>query len=379
MTLVALMLVAAVVPGLFENVIFCGNPESDNYCAQGTDTSMNPILAIAIMHPPDYTETTSGALTVNICVEIPEAVGAVERAIATWNLLTPTTGNCVGDCFGILDPPQPDATSHGESIVLHELGHCAFGLGHPTLVYDPPPDPPQQRVLTEYTATYGGSSAIVAPGVDGIQGSADDVHSAGTEDISWYRRADNNPVIVDSTVIDINTFSRSPLNLPKGSDFPANANKSVAAALGVADTRAVMYPLLQPPQQVRSLSSDDVNMVKMANTGIDITAGTSDDYFVELVLEPSCSPNTDIRIRSAIPEDTLGKETLAACLGNLARVTQAMPPFLTQHYTLDDFGLPMPFEILINDTNATFDWGVEEVFADGFESGNTSAWDDTTR
>ena len=190
---------------------------------------------------------------------------------------------------------------------------------------------------------------------------------------STFRRADNNPVVVDGTVIHEATFSRSMLNLPAGHGYAANANKSVAAALGAPETRTVMYPLLQPPQIVRTLAADDVNMVRMANTGIDITAGTADDYTVSLVLEPSCA-GVDIRIRSAVPSDMLNVETIASCEGALATVTQAMPPVVLRHYILDDFGLPTPFEILVNDTDSTFDWNQEEIFADGFETGDTASW-----
>jgi hypothetical protein len=105
----------------------------------------------------------------------------------------------------------------------------------------------------------------------------------------WYRTADNNPVVVDGTVISLNNFRRSPGMLPPGSSFPANANRLVAAALGFANTQAVMYLLDSRDRVFTGLSADDVNMVKYAMTGADRTAGTADDYTVAFRYQASCT------------------------------------------------------------------------------------------
>jgi len=96
--------------------------------------------------------------------------------------------------------------------------------------------------------------------------------------------ADNNPVIVDATVIDEATYSRSvAANLPAGHTWAANGNRRVAESLGVPLTQAVMYGLTVPEHEYSGLSADDVNMVRMGIAGEDLMAGTKDDYTVELV------------------------------------------------------------------------------------------------
>jgi len=102
----------------------------------------NTVPPFAITHPPGY-DGSGGALQLRICVaEGSEMlIGPASRAIATWNLLTATTGNCAG-CLVWEENPSDIQIAHAETTLLHELGHCPLGLDHPDRNWDAqnPPD-----------------------------------------------------------------------------------------------------------------------------------------------------------------------------------------------------------------------------------------------
>ena len=128
------------------------------------------------------------------------------------------------------------------------------------------------------------------------------------ESVSWFRRLDNNPVIVDpSTVIDINSYSRSvAANLPPGDTRPSNANLKVAESLGEPETQALMYAVVPRGATYFGLSADDVNMIKMQRTGPDLTANTSDDYTLQIDVVPCTMPH-QIEVRFLpLPSGVLG-------------------------------------------------------------------------
>ncbi|MEM7481647.1 MAG: hypothetical protein AAF481_10775 [Acidobacteriota bacterium] len=134
--------------------------------------------------------------------------------------------------------------------------------------------------------------------------------------------ADNNPFVIDGTVIDQNTFSRNDGSLPVGQNYIASANRGVADALGFSDTQAVMYSFLEPGMWCVGLAADDVNMVRMGMTGSDHIAGNADDYTVVQVFETDCSA-ADVLVR--LSDFFLGPGQLGACLSEYEN-SFAQPP-----------------------------------------------------
>ena len=146
-----------------------------------------------------------------------------------------------------------------ESVALHELGH-ALGLGHPNLEVS-------IRVGDDYTNSTTGANGTfdLARGPDGILGSRDDQRGDDLN-LHWFRKSNNNPFTIDST-IDSTTYSSDVKDLPAGHNYPANANRRVGAALGVANTEAVMQSGLFADEARRTLNHDDVATLRFAMSG----------------------------------------------------------------------------------------------------------------
>lgn len=311
----------------------------------------------------------------------PSLTGPTQRAIATWNALVATTQNCLGSALWEGSSSTGD-TFHAESVILHELGHCALGLDHP----DRPWDADNDGVFepTSFTRSWGAlHPGGINAGADGIRGSFDDLNRAPgsptkiAESVSWFRRSDNNPVIVDGTVIDLDTYSRSvATNLPANHTWAANGNLAVARSLGEPFTHTVMYSLIDPGQQYSGLSADEVNMVRMGMTGEDLMAGTDDDYTVELVYVADCASNLSA-IRVTFAQMSLGDPAPAAvCEG--ADIDYAFPPpnpMLARHFEVVElFATIAPVIRLDPDLNWDTGPPISVVFQDDFESGDLSAW-----
>lgn len=82
------------------------------------DPNRDPFI---IVHPTGY-DGNGGVVSIRVCAEDPWLVPALEKAIATWNDLVPSKGNCVG-CVMAEDPslPPPLPPVDLESVLLHEL------------------------------------------------------------------------------------------------------------------------------------------------------------------------------------------------------------------------------------------------------------------
>lgn len=364
-------------------------------CVPGITTSSPPppdpplqVTPFAVVHPPGY-DGTGGTLQLRVCLaEGDEAfAGPLQRAIDTWNALAPAIDNCGGiGCPVWEEPGVAPAASDAESVLLHELGHCAFGLGHIERNWDAQATPDGIWEDTSFTLSWG----VAAP-PDGIQlGSMVDVPGSrfnmqiapgagAVNSVAWYRRADNNPFMIDGTEIDIDTFSRSIGNLPAGSSWMANANRKVAEDLGIAPTQAVMYGRFDSGSIKRQLTADDVNMVKMGMAGADLRAGTADDYTV--VLEPSCVDPIAILVDLTTTENP---NAFGECrLG----VDYSFPqnPMLARHFTVQaPDGNSGILNLRLNEDltwdtgqNCDLTRGLSCVFADGFESGDFSGWSST--
>ncbi|NJL29951.1 MAG: hypothetical protein HC897_19675 [Thermoanaerobaculia bacterium] len=260
--------------------------------------------------------------------------------------------------------------------MLHELGHCAMALDHPERRVDISDDGFFEQ--TSFSASWGEASVAgsISPGFDLVRGSSDDTHEAPmgqvAENVSWFRRSDNDPFVVDSTIIDRLTFSRSVTSgLPAGHSWAANGNRSISQLLGYPETQSVMYGLLSPYQKYLGLTADDVNMVKMAQTGEDQLAGTPDDYTVELQIVGSCAEPHEVEVViSSLPLGVLGE-----CQMPLIDFAFPQPnPALARHYKLVSGAPGQPLRIVLT-TNVNWEFGsVTALFTAGFESGDTSQW-----
>lgn len=188
------------------------------------------------------------------------------------------------------------------------------------------------------------------------------------ESVHWFRKADNNPFVVDSTVIDSATYSRSIVNdLPAGHSWAANANRRVGEALGTTNTQAVMYSMQSEAEEKTLLTADDVAMVQMGMTGQDRLAGTPDDYAIKLKLVDPCVDPVHVLVLFGFTEDNV----LGGCM-TAYDFSFPQNPFLTFHVTLQSPEVDSPL-IIILDENVIWDFG-EEVFFAGFETGDASEW-----
>ena len=336
---------------------------------------MNNINPQSIVHPVVYVQNGT-SFTLNICTpEVPSTgvPAALEHAVAVLNALEPTTQNCMG-CGTWESPPigSPDLNPIIETTVLHELGHCALGLDHPDRNWNADGDPKNGQEGTSFTRSWG--AAEIRDNQDMIRGSRDDTQRATggqiAESVSWFRRLDNNPVIVDpSTVIDINSYSRSvAANLPPGDTWAANANLKVAESLGEPETQALMYAVVPRGATYFGLSADDVNMIKMQRTGPDLTANTSDDYTLQIDVVPCTMPHQIEVGFLPLPSGVLGACESAVDYAYpqpaaTARVFKVVPD--------PDFDATHII-VLLNDT---YTWDTKlPLFGDGFEAGDFSSW-----
>jgi hypothetical protein len=370
--------------GSFFDVAVCDTTDG---CLAGVPKSDpdQTVPPFAITHPLGY-DRLGGTIQIPVCVSStsPTLIGPTQRAIATWNALEPTTENCLR-CTLWEEPGPVGDVFHAESIILHELGHCAMGLDHPDRNWDADND--GEFEFTSFTRSWG---AVVPGGItagaDGIRGSRDDLHEAPggpgkiAESVSWFRRADNNPVIVDATVIDQDTYSRSvAANLPPGDTWAASGNRLVAESLGTPFTQAVMYSRGVPGMQYSGLSADEVNMVRMGMSGEDLMAGTADDYTVELVYVADCATDPSAIVVRFVPFDG-PTAPIAECRG--VAIDYAFPPpnpVLARHFELVELITSFAPQIRL-DSNLNWDTGppiAPVVFRDGFESGDLSEWSET--
>lgn len=309
-----------------------------------------------VVHPSGY-DGTGGQIQLKVCATSPTARPGLQRAIETWNELSPTTGNCM-NCVLIEDTSVPGSglPLNMATAITHELGHCAMGLGHTN--------------WGDTSFSNSQDAVFIDEGADMIRGSSDDYPwpLPGTRLVHWFRNADNNPVVIDSTYIDADTYTRRILDLPTGHSWPANANRDVAAALGFSDTQAIMYSDLVEGEYYTGLSADDVNTVKFGMAGLDMQAATADDYTVELQHVGDCSI-ADIEVRFEQIDGPMGP-VLGTCVTDIEAIGTGS---IQMHYRLA-FDPLLSNRIYIQIDSEEF-WDI--VFADDFESGDFSGWSQT--
>jgi len=230
-----------------------------------------------VTHPTGYTGT-GGPLTVTVCID-PTSVNAaametsVRNIVDTWNTLNPTTSNLV---FGATND-IPALAYDFESAALHELGHC-IGLAHPNLSSESGLAGADQN----YTKSAKGPDTVydLGIGADSRRGSRDDLRD---DDVNyhWFRKSNNNPFTITSPV-DSTTYSTSLADLPNPDTFAANADRDVGADLGFPNTEAAMQQGQSNDEAQRTLNHDDVATLQLGMSGLDMIAGTADDYTLTL-------------------------------------------------------------------------------------------------
>ncbi|MGB1560245.1 MAG: pre-peptidase C-terminal domain-containing protein [Sinimarinibacterium flocculans] len=247
-----------------------------------------------VAHPKGYFGT-GGNVTVNICIDqnspnAADMVIPIQNVVRTFNGMQVVNPNLKFGTDNDIGSGQVDF----ESTALHEVGHC-IGLAHPNAATESGLSEPQRN----FTKALPGPDSVrdLDDGADNIIGSSDDLRD---DDINlhWFRLADNNPFLTLASPSG-STMSVDSGDLPAGSSFAANADRSVGAALGFVNSEAVMQQGAFTDEDQRALVADDVDTLRLARTGLDRTPGTGDDYTVTLTyggLQPDGTAGCDITI-----------------------------------------------------------------------------------
>ncbi|MGB0220007.1 MAG: pre-peptidase C-terminal domain-containing protein [Sinimarinibacterium flocculans] len=247
-----------------------------------------------VAHPKGYVGT-GGNVTVNICIDqnspnAADMVIPIQNVVRTFNGMQVVNPNLKFGTDNDIGSGQVDF----ESTALHEVGHC-IGLAHPNAATESGLSEPQRN----FTKALPGPDGVrdLDDGADNIIGSSDDLRD---DDINlhWFRLADNNPFLTLASPSG-STMSVDSGDLPAGSSFAANADRSVGAALGFVNSEAVMQQGAFTDEDQRALVADDVDTLRLARTGLDRTPGTGDDYTVTLTyggLQPDGTAGCDITI-----------------------------------------------------------------------------------
>jgi hypothetical protein len=385
----------------------------------------------AVVHPAGFDGTGGGVLTVNVCVDPATTptdntllVAPLTWAIQTWNMLSPMLNNCGGPntCSVWEDTTFPGGATHAASTLLHELGHCAMGLGHinlTELAVNPFQDSSgvwysgtcdvdgdnccaentsftnsvNAKDITNSTALPGDfanvhinncPTAMLAP----VQRATPDLLACAVpcpvpanccpapppptplhvENIAFFRKADNDPVSIVPGPIDMNTYTSNPAQLPSGHTYARNANRNVATSINPLydRTQAVMYGLGTNQRIFYGLAADDVNMVRLGMSGTDRIEGNADDYTVQLVLLPNCT-GADIRVKF-VPS-LVGAN--AQCDATIEQSFDQGSFNNRRHWTMKAHSAA---EMLI-EVNASVTWDYSIlVFQSGFETGDSNEW-----
>ncbi len=234
-----------------------------------------------VTHPSGYTGS-GGTLTVTVCID-PDSANAsdmvipTQNVIRTWNARVPTTGNVVSPA-----PDFPSTRFDYESMLLHEIGHCQ-GVSHPALGTESELGSSDRDYTRSTDGGDDGDSYDLDPGSDMLIATPDDVRGNDVN-LNWFRIGINNPFLTSlPAFLDASNFSQDlDQHLPDGDNYAAGGSDVVAGHFGFSDTEAVMHQGLNAGEAQRTLTADDVGMIRYAESGLDESDGGGDDY--DLVL-----------------------------------------------------------------------------------------------
>jgi len=214
-----------------------------------------------------------------------------------------------------------------------------------------------------------------------LPGDQDPAQSGFPQDaarVAWFRDDDNDPFVIDpATTIDILSYTTVEARLPGNDEWGASGNLCVKEPSfcgpnppsRISTSQAVMYSGAAFRTLFAALGADDVNMLKMARTGLNRFANDSDDYTVDLTNIGNCSLAHDVKVTMASLPGRLG-----VCGGwKLDYSVDPGDSTQARHFSLIRDHPLVPLFIQLN-SNLTWDYSLPTVFDDGFESGNTSAW-----
>lgn len=254
-----------------------------------------------VTHPQVYSGTGGTLADLTICIDISQepalaaqAEGAVRKVVATHNRFMSLSAN--NRAYTDATDLPPGQIIDFETILLHEVGHC-IGLDHPNHASESGLLEPARNG----TKSLRGPNGVFDqnPGPDGLHGSRDDVRGDDVN-LHWYVRGQNNPGVLPA-IVDTSTMARELNALPAGHSFVANADIDVMNALGFPNTESVMQQGSRFAEAARHFQHDDLATLRLARTGLDRVAGTSDDYryamrYVGQLNNPSNSA-CNVRIR----------------------------------------------------------------------------------
>lgn len=230
-----------------------------------------------ITHPLGY-DGTGGTLEVSLCIDpIPTSPGQtandmvvpLQNIVVTFNQRQWVIGNL-----------QSGTAFDFESVALHEVGH-AIGLAHVNLASESGLGGADQ----DYTKTDTGvdGSYDLGIGADGRRGSPDDLRD-DDRNFHWFNVGVNDPFTI-AGVIDTTTYSNSLADLPVGDTFVSNAGRDVGSLprYSAPNTEAIMQQGTFFNETQRQMAADEVATLALAETGLDETPGTADDYTLKLL------------------------------------------------------------------------------------------------
>ncbi len=275
----------------------------------------------------------------------------IRNVLFIWNQLQATTGNLLLGGDNDIAADEVD----WESTILHEVGHC-IGLAHPNAATESGLAGNDRN----YTKAGNGANNVfdINAGVDGIIGSADDVRGDDVN-LHWFNDT-NNPFVLAPTV-DGTTYTRDLASLPSGDLFAASADRLVAADLGFPNTEASMQQGAFFDEAQRTLAADDVATIRIGMSGLDEIEGTADDYTLNLVYA-GVTNSCDLVVRLNNSGSFAFCSTSSSVIsGNHSRLTFAS-------VTTGNFNWFFTNELL----------GDDDIFADGFETGDTTSWSSTS-
>jgi len=230
-----------------------------------------------LTHPQGYGQNVQ-QVVVNVCIDPGSALreqieAPLRNAILTWNRRVPTLRN-----LGSL--PGADATKTDlESTLVHELGHCVFGFGHTNNAATESGLSEPQNFSTKSTPGINGVYDT-DPGPDLVYGSPDDVRGDDANRFI-YGFGINDPFsLFLPDIIDTTTYGTGLAQLPPGHRYAASGHRGVSVVLGYPQTESVMDQGRFLGETRRSLTADDVAMVRLSQTGFDGIHNTADDYHV---------------------------------------------------------------------------------------------------